>query len=124
MATLAEAAALAAALATIAQPCAAAAATKAPSTSLVTDAPSANAAFDLSRRAAGSNVQGDPALQMASLSLAASRQTAAETPEPPRKRGPGTTTLLIVGGVLLLVLVAAAVASATPTPGPNEGAFD
>jgi hypothetical protein len=38
----------------------------------------------------------------------------------------GTTkTVLIVGGVLLVaVVVLAAVASASPTPGPHEGAFD
>lgn len=34
------------------------------------------------------------------------------------------TTLLIVGGVVLVVLVLATVASATPRPGPHEGAFD
>jgi hypothetical protein len=35
-----------------------------------------------------------------------------------------TTTLLIVGGVVLVVVILAAVAGATPTAGPNEGAFD
>ena len=35
-----------------------------------------------------------------------------------------TTTLLIVGGVVLVVVALAAVASAMPTAGPREGAFD
>lgn len=35
-----------------------------------------------------------------------------------------TTTYLIIGGVVLAVLVLASVASALPTPGPREGAFD
>jgi hypothetical protein len=36
----------------------------------------------------------------------------------------GSTTWIIVGGVLLAVVVLAAVASATPTPGPPPGAFN
>jgi len=35
-----------------------------------------------------------------------------------------TTTYLIIGGVVLAVIVLASVASALPTPGPREGAFD
>ena len=59
-----------------------------------------------------------------SVTLAASQQTASESQDEPRRRGPGTTTWLVVGGVLLLVLVAVAVANAAPAPGPEEGAFD
>jgi hypothetical protein len=59
-----------------------------------------------------------------SLSLAASQQIASEAGEQPKRRGPGTTTWLIVGGVVLLVAVLASVAAATPTPGPQEGDFD
>jgi hypothetical protein len=36
----------------------------------------------------------------------------------------GNNTLLVVGGVVVVVLVLAAVASALPTAGPREGAFD
>ena len=43
----------------------------------------------------------------------------------PRLHGKGKTTWLIVGGVVVVaVVVLAAVASAQPTAGPPEGAFD
>ncbi len=38
--------------------------------------------------------------------------------------GSGTTVLLVGGVVLLAVILLAAIASAAPTPGPREGAFD
>jgi hypothetical protein len=38
--------------------------------------------------------------------------------------GGTTTTVLVIGAVVLAVVVLAAVASAVPTPGPQEGAFD
>lgn len=61
----------------------------------------------------------------ASMTLAASRQTAAEAAHEPARRGTSTTTIVIIVGVVLLaVLVAAAVAGATPRPGPPKGAFD
>ena len=40
------------------------------------------------------------------------------------RQAKSSTTWLIVGGVAVLVLVLAAVASAQPTAGPPEGAFD
>lgn len=88
--------------------------------------------FDLERHAANPGAQApaaDPVVQSAaiasaSLSLAASQQTAAEQEEPPERSGPGTTTWLVIGGVVLLVLVAVVVAGSTPSPGPDEGAFD
>ena len=46
------------------------------------------------------------------------------TQEQRNQIGGSTTTILIIGGVVLVVLVLAAVASAIPTPGPQEGAFD
>ena len=98
-----------AALAMTAQPCLAAAASAAPSGA-------AQVQFDLQNHVSSAAIP--------SMTLAASQQTASEIQDPPKRKGPGTTTLLIVGGVLLLVLVAAAVASAAPTPGPSEGAFD
>jgi hypothetical protein len=65
-----------------------------------------------------------PVLASASLSIAASQQTASEQVEVPKRKGVRTSTLLIVGWVLLAVVVLAAVASAMPTAGPREGAFD
>lgn len=60
----------------------------------------------------------------ASMSMAASQQTALEATDQPKPKGIRTGTLLIVGGVILAVALLAAVAGATPTPGPREGAFD
>jgi hypothetical protein len=85
--------------------------------------PPANAAgpdrvqFDLA------SVRG-PVIASASISLAASQQVASEQTDVPRRKGIPKSTLLIVGGVLLAVVVLAAVASAMPTAGPREGAFD
>ena len=39
-------------------------------------------------------------------------------------KGSTTTVLLIAGGLLVTVLLLASLASAAPTPGPREGAFD
>jgi hypothetical protein len=36
----------------------------------------------------------------------------------------GSTTYIVIGGVVLLVGLLAVVASAAPTPGPHEGAFE
>jgi hypothetical protein len=65
-----------------------------------------------------------PAFASASVSIAASQQTASEQTESPKRKGVRTSTLLIAGGVLLVVAVLAVVASAMPTAGPREGAFD
>jgi hypothetical protein len=65
-----------------------------------------------------------PVLASASMSIAASQQTASEQVEVPKRKGVRMSTLLIVGGVLLAVAVLAAVAGAMPTAGPREGAFD
>jgi hypothetical protein len=124
-----------AALAMSAQPCfAAGTANSGASLKTASTAPPAERLdFDLKphlRSAAARNVHPGPSRfdvggsASASLTLAASQQTASEAQDQPRRRSPGTTTWLVLGGVVLLVLVAAAVASASPTPGPSEGAFD
>jgi hypothetical protein len=64
------------------------------------------------------------AMTSASMTIAASEQTASEQKEQPRRKGIPTSTLLLVGGVILAVAVLAAVAGAMPTAGPREGAFD
>ena len=103
-----------AALALVTQPCLAA-------------APAAERVqFDLGRTASAPRQQAGALATgaMASISLAASQETASEAQAEPRRRGIGTTTLLVVGGLVLLVVVLAAVAGAQPTAGPDEGAFD
>ena len=119
MKTLAKIATIAAALGMISQPCVAAAAVdspSAPATATMTPA-GASAVFDLQRLQAAR-------IASASLSLAASQQTAAEAEEPSERRGSGTTWLVVGGVVLLAVVVLAVVASGTPTAGPPDGAFD
>lgn len=120
MKAMARSATLAGALLAASQPCLAAASTEGIArTPAGTAAPaSGQLRFNLASH------QG-PVTATASLSMAASQQTASETEEKPRGRGISTTTLLLVGGGLVLaVVILAAVAGAMPTPGPREGAFD
>lgn len=134
MSILAKIVAIAAALTLTTQPCIAAAVdiTGAPAGAALTPSAAERVDFDLRPHlrsaAAQTNNAGLSGLiggsATVSLSLAASQQTAAEAEDRPQRRGPGTTTWLIIGGAVLLVAIAAAVASAAPTPGPHEGAFD
>ena len=90
----------------------------------ITGQPCAAAAAGSNTALAGQSInfrlahQPGPA-SMASMSLAASQQTASETDEQPRRKGPGTTTLLVVGGVILLVVLIAATTSVRG-PGPEN----
>ena len=119
MKLLMKVATLAALVATGSQPCLAASVqgqAKPVYASTVTAA-SATVSFDLGR-------QQRSTLTVASMSLAASQQTASETVDKPRRKGASTTTLVIIGGVVLAVLLAAAIAGAAPTAGPPKGAFN
>jgi hypothetical protein len=64
----------------------------------------------------GAGRRGGPAFFMGGSEL--------DTAEQRNRIGGTTTTVLVIGAVVLMVLVLAAVASAVPTPGPSEGAFD
>lgn len=118
MNVLAKITTVAAAMGMTSQPCLAAAA-ESDSKSLARPLAASAAAhgdFDLERHVSGAAVT--------SLTLAASQQTASEIQDPPTRKGPGTTTWLIVGGVALLVVVLLAVGAAAPAPGPREGDFN
>ena len=112
-------AALAAVLAITSQPCFGALAKRNPNivTGTSTAAGPTKFQFDLGSIRA-------PVITSASISLSASQQVASEQTDVPKRKGIGKSTLMIVGGVLLAVVVLAAVASAMPTAGPSEGAFD
>ena len=77
--------------------------------------------FDLQHHRAGASALDRASVAAAAISANAGQQTA-ETER--KRRGLGTTTLVVIGGVVLLVVLLAAVASAAPSPGPHEGAFD
>lgn len=118
METLTKIATIIAAFGLTSQPCLAAAVESQSKSraALMSASNAAHVEFDLKRHANSA--------RFASMTLAASQQTASEMPDPPKRKGPGTTTWIVVGGVVLLVLLAASVASALPTPGPREGDFD
>lgn len=118
MKSLAKIVTVAAAVGLSCQPCFAAAAESRSEPVAVTMAASIGTGmdFDLGRLEAAR-------IGSSSLSVAASQQTASEVEDQPKRRGPGTTTWLVIGGVALLVVVLAVVASGSPTPGPREGDF-
>ena len=120
MNVLAKITTIAAAIALTSQPCFAAVAADGrsePAATTTAASAAAGAEFNLERIRTAR-------IASASLSIAASQQTAAEVEEQPKRRGPGTTWLVIGGVALLAVVVLAVVASGSPTPGPHEGAFD
>lgn len=120
MNVLAKITTTAAAIGLTSQPCLAAATAESrsePAVHTKTASAAVGADFDLERLKAAR-------IASASLSIAASQQTAAEVEEQPKRRGPGTTWVVIGGVALLAVIVLAVVASGSPTPGPHEGAFD
>ncbi len=99
MKTLIRIAAIAAALGLSSQPCLAAAAeshSKSRAASMAASG-AAHVEFDLKRHMHSAGV--------ASMSLAASQQTASEIQDPPKRKGPGTTTWIVVGGVVLLLAI-------------------
>ena len=115
----------AAAAAFICQPIAAAAEVRSASIAVTaTGSAAEHIDFDLGRHQAESSKAGAAALTVAGRSISGAQQPTVQTEPERRRRGPSTTTWLVIGGVVLAVALLAAVASAAPTPGPPEGAFD
>ena len=105
------------------QPCLAAVVEIEGAPATVTTASAAAVKFNLGRHAAARSGLDRASVAAAALASNGTQQVP-ETDNERRRRGPGSTTFLVIGGVVLLVVLLAAVASATPSPGPDEGAFD